>query len=116
MDYNDNIPINSMTRRPMNNVNSYNIKEIQNQTKENNNQKNFIETNKNIITKIQKANNDIDRLEIDADAFPEKKGVKERMVQKYMRKRGVKLDLTDPKEIRNIDAINKSINYLIEEI
>ena len=38
MDYNDNIPINSMTRRPMNNVNSYNIKEIQNQTKENNNQ------------------------------------------------------------------------------
>ena len=38
MDYNDNIPINSMTRRPMNNINSYNIKEIQNQTKENNNQ------------------------------------------------------------------------------
>ena len=64
--------------------------------------------------KEREANNDIDRLEIDADAFPEKKGAKERMVQKYMRKRGVKLDLTDPKEIRNIKAINESINYLIE--
>ena len=64
--------------------------------------------------KEREANNDIDRLEIDADAFPEKKGVKERMVQKYMRKRGIKLDLTDPKEIRNIKAINQSIEYLIE--
>ena len=62
----------------------------------------------------REANNDIDRLEIDADAFPEKKGVKERMVQKYCRKRGIKLNLNDPKEIRNIKAINQSIEYLIE--
>lgn len=61
-------------------------------------------------------NKDIDAFENDADAFPYKKCIKERMVQKYKRKRGQILKLDDPKEIRNISAINKSINYLIEEI
>ena len=37
--------------------NEYKVNPIKRKTKENNNQKNFIETNKNIITKIQKANN-----------------------------------------------------------
>ena len=60
-------------------------------------------------------NKDIDKLEIDANAFPAKKGVRERMVQKYKRKRGPILKLDDPKEIRNIKAINQSIAYLIEQ-
>ena len=59
---------------------------------------------------------DIDRFEIDADAFPDKRPIKSRMVQKYKRKRGKILILNDPKEIRNVSAINKSINYLIEQI
>ena len=59
---------------------------------------------------------DLDRLEIDADAFPFNKPDKKRMIQKYRRKRGKLLNLDDPKEIRTIPAINKSINYLIEEI
>ena len=37
--------------------NEYKVNPIKRKTKENNNQKNFIETNKNIITKIHKANN-----------------------------------------------------------
>ena len=60
-------------------------------------------------------NRDIDRLEIDAKAFPTKKGIKERMVQKYNWRFGKKLDLNDPKEIRTIKAINQSIEYLIEQ-
>ena len=60
-------------------------------------------------------NKDIDRLEIDANSFPLKKGDKERMVQKYSWRSGKKLNLKDPKEIRNVKAINKSIEYLIEQ-
>ena len=59
---------------------------------------------------------DLDRFEIDANSFPIKKPDKARMIQKYQRKRGKILNLNDPKEIRNISAINKSILYLIEEI
>ena len=58
---------------------------------------------------------DIDRLEIDSEAFPKKKGAKERMVQKYNWRSGKKLNLKDPNEIRNIKAINQSIEYLIEK-
>ena len=59
---------------------------------------------------------DLDRFEIDASSFPAKKADKSRMIQKYKRKRGKLLDLNDPKEIRSISALDKSINYLIEEI
>ena len=57
---------------------------------------------------------DIDKFE--AIGFPMKKPDKKRMVQKYARKRGKFLDLNDPKEIRTIEAINKSINYLIDQV
>ena len=60
-------------------------------------------------------NRDIDRLEVDADSFPIKKGLKERMIQKYNWRFGKKLDLKDPKEIRTIKALNHSIEYLIEQ-
>ena len=59
---------------------------------------------------------DLDSFEVDPDSFPFKKCIKEQMVQKYRRKMGQILKLDDPKEIRNIPAINKSINYLIEQI
>lgn len=59
---------------------------------------------------------DIDKFEIDPNSFPFKKAIKERMVQKFSRKRGQKFSLDDPKEIRNISAINKTINYLINKI
>ena len=59
---------------------------------------------------------DLDRLEVDADSFPFNRPDKKRMIQKYKRKRGKILNLDDPKEIRTIPAINKSINYLIEEV
>jgi len=58
---------------------------------------------------------DIDRLEIDADAFPQKKALKERMVQKYEWRWNKKLDLSDPKEIRTIKALKESIEYLIDQ-
>ena len=59
---------------------------------------------------------DLDRFEIDPEAFPFNKHVKERMIQKKKKKKGKILNLDDPKEIRNIQAINKSINYLIEQV
>ena len=59
---------------------------------------------------------DIDRLEIDEKAYPANKGKKERMIQKYKRKNGKLLNLNDPKEIRNIQAINRTIDYLIEQV
>ena len=58
---------------------------------------------------------DIDNLEIDADAFPAKKAMKERMVQKYKWKYNKILNLNDPKELRTIKAINQSIEYLINQ-
>mgnify|MGYP002625676354 FL=1 len=65
--------------------------------------------------KEREKNRDIDRLEIDSEAFPKKKGDKARMVQKYNWKGGKKLNLNEPNEIRSINAINKSIEYLIEK-
>ena len=59
---------------------------------------------------------DLDRFEIDADAFPINKAEKSKVVQKYKWKRGKILNLNDPKELRTVSAINKSIKYLIEEI
>ena len=61
-------------------------------------------------------NRDLDIIEIDPNSFPNRRCIKERMVQKYRRKGGKILKLDDPKEIRNISAINKSINFLIEQI
>ena len=61
-------------------------------------------------------NKDLDAIEIDPDSFPGRRCIKERMVQKYRRKGGKILKLDDPKEIRNVSAINKSINFLIEQI
>ena len=61
-------------------------------------------------------NKDIDRFEIDSDAFPLKKAKKENMIQKYSWRNGKKLNLDDPKEIRTIKAINESILFLIEKI
>ena len=61
-------------------------------------------------------NKDLDVVEIDPDSFPGRRCIKERMVQKYRRKGGKILKLDDPKEIRNISAINKSINFLIGQI
>ena len=61
-------------------------------------------------------NKDLDAIEIDPDSFPGRRCIKERMVQKYRRKGGKILKLDDPKEIRNISAINKSINFLIDKI
>ena len=58
---------------------------------------------------------DIDIFE--GSGFPfRNNAIKERMVQKYARKENKFLDLNDPKEVRTIDAINKSINYLIDQI
>ena len=58
---------------------------------------------------------DLDRFEVDP-ALLVKKPINSRMVQKYQRKRGKLLNLSDPKEIRTIPAINKSIQYLVEQI
>ena len=55
-------------------------------------------------------NRDIDRLEIDADAFPLKKGDKKRMIQKYNWRFGKKLDLKDNTNNKSLKSINRIFN------
>ena len=59
---------------------------------------------------------DLDLFELDPKSTPYKVPMKNQMIQKYKRKNGKIVNLTDPKELRDITAINKSNNFIINEI